>query len=85
MRIYKVKYSVDLFYNGKFSDTIEEVSNVASKNVALCIMKTMLHSKKRFHNFLPWLEKDPDTGKDDKLQYRNFEVWSCELVADSDF
>ena len=88
MNIYKIKYTIDLVSiakgNNKIIDTDGREILVSATSLEKAMLKTGKHAKKENRDFNQFTVKDEKTGETAHYKYTNFEIASCELVAESE-
>jgi hypothetical protein len=87
MNIYRVTYTLNLREEGRGGDLIESKKPtilVSAASFKKAILKTEARVRKCKYDFKPFSRKDRITGKVMNCRYTNFEIASCELVAESE-
>lgn len=86
MRIYKITYELDLYYNDKFNETEEYYEKVFANTLTGAMIKLEKYAAKNYHNFEVQKEKSEEDGetKIHTYQHKNFSIKSCELLVEAD-
>jgi len=86
MKIYKITYKLDLYFDNSFNDTEKSSDMVFANTMDEAIIKLKKYVAKNWHNFKAYKEKSEEDGKmvTNIYQYKNFSVESCELLIEAD-
>ena len=86
MKIYKITYKLDLYFDNSFNDTEENNDTVFAGTMDEAIIKLKKHVAKNSHNFKAYKIKCEEDGKMEThiSQYKNLSVKSCELLIEAD-